>query len=159
MIMTDRMEEKYKLLVAQVVALLEGETHVMAVLSNVSAALHDAFLERFFWVGFYMVHGEELLLGPFQGPVACYHIGYGKGVCGLAWQRGETVIVPDVEQFPGHIACSSRSRSEIVVPIHGGDGSVKGVIDIDSTDLDAFGKVDRMYLEQIAVLLSRQLNL
>ncbi len=157
--MTDRMEEKYKLLVAQVVALLEGETHVMAVLSNVSAALHDAFLERFFWVGFYMVHGEELLLGPFQGPVACYHIGYGKGVCGLAWQRGETVIVPDVEQFPGHIACSSRSRSEIVVPIHGGDGSVKGVIDIDSTDLDAFGKVDRMYLEQIAVLLSRQLNL
>ncbi len=157
--MTDRMEEKYKLLVAQVEALLEGETHVMAVLSNVSAALHDAFLERFFWVGFYMVHGEELLLGPFQGPVACYHIGYGKGVCGLAWQRGETVIVPDVEQFPGHIACSSRSRSEIVVPIHGGDGSVKGVIDIDSTDLDAFGKVDRMYLEQIAVLLSRQLNL
>ena len=157
--MTDRMEEKYKLLVAQVVALLEGETHVMAVLSNVSAALHDAFLERFFWVGFYMVHGEELLLGPFQGPVACYHIGYGKGVCGLAWQRGETVIVPDVEQFPGHIACSSRSRSEIVVPIHGGDGSVKGVIDIGSTDLDAFGKVDRMYLEQIAVLLSRQLNL
>ena len=157
--MADRMEEKYKLLVAQVEALLEGETHVMAVLSNVSAALHDAFPERFFWVGFYMVHGEELLLGPFQGPVACYHIGYGKGVCGLAWQRGETVIVPDVEQFPGHIACSSRSRSEIVVPIHGGDGSVKGVIDIDSTDLDAFGKVDRMYLEQIAVLLSRQLNL
>ena len=159
MIMTDRMEEKYKLLVAQVEALLEGETHVMAVLSNVSAALHDAFPERFFWVGFYMVHGEELLLGPFQGPVACYHIGYGKGVCGLAWQRRETVVVPDVEQFPGHIACSSRSRSEIVVPIHGGDGSVKGVIDIDSTDLDAFGKVDRMYLEQIAVLLSRQLNL
>ena len=114
--MADRMEEKYKLLVTQVEALLEGETHVMAVLSNVSAALHDAFPERFFWVGFYMVHGEELLLGPFQGPVACYHIGYGKGVCGLAWQRGETVVVPDVEQFPGHIACSSRSRSEIVVP-------------------------------------------
>ena len=157
--MADRMEEKYTMRVTQVEALLEGETHVMAVLSNVSAALHDAFPERFFWVGFYMVHGEELLLGPFQGPVACYHIGYGKGVCGLAWQRGETVIVPDVEQFPGHIACSSRSRSEIVVPIHGGDGSVKGVIDIDSTDLDAFGKVDRMYLEQIAVLLSRQLNL
>lgn len=157
--MADRMEEKYKLLVAQVEALLEGETHVMAVLSNVSAALHDVFPERFFWVGFYMVHGEELLLGPFQGPVACYHIGYGKGVCGLAWQRGETVVVPDVEQFPGHIACSSRSRSEIVVPIHGSDGSVKGVIDIDSTDLDAFGKMDRMYLEQIAVLLSRQLNL
>ena len=157
--MADRMEEKYKLLVAQVEALLEGETHVMAVLSNVSAALHDVFPERFFWVGFYMVHGEELLLGPFQGPVACYHIGYGKGVCGLAWQRGETVVVPDVEQFPGHIACSSWSRSEIVVPIHGSDGSVKGVIDIDSTDLDAFGKVDRMYLEQIAVLLSRQLNL
>lgn len=157
--MADKMEEKYKLLVAQVEALLEGETHVMAVLSNVSAALHDAFPERFFWVGFYMVHGEELLLGPFQGPVACYHIGYGKGVCGLTWQRGETVVVPDVEQFPGHIACSSRSRSEIVVPIHGNDGSVKGVIDIDSTDLDAFGKMDRMYLEQIAVLLSRQLNL
>lgn len=153
------MEEKYELLVAQIKALIEGETNAMAVLSNVSAALHDAFPERFFWVGFYMVNGDELLLGPFQGPVACFRIGHGKGVCGTAWQQGKTIIVSDVEKFPGHIACSSLSRSEIVVPIRGGDGSVKGVIDIDSRDLDAFGKTDQRYLEQIAALLSRQLNL
>lgn len=153
------MEEKYKLLVAQVKALVEGETDMTAVLSNVSAALHDAFPERFFWVGFYMVNGGELLLGPFQGPVACFHIGYGRGVCGMAWQRGETVIVPDVEQFPGHIACSSLSRSEIVVPVKGRNGDVKGVIDIDSRELNAFDKTDQQYLEQIAALLSRQLSL
>lgn len=153
------MEEKYKLLVAQVKALVEGETDMTAVLSNVSAALHDAFPERFFWVGFYMVNSGELLLGPFQGPVACFHIGYGRGVCGMAWQRGETVIVPDVEQFPGHIACSSLSRSEIVVPVKGRNGDVKGVIDIDSRELNAFDKTDQQYLEQIAALLSRQLSL
>lgn len=157
--MTDiKMEEKYKLLVTQIEALVEGESDVTAVLANVSAALHDTFPERFFWVGFYSVKDEELLLGPFQGPVACFRIGYGKGVCGVAWQRGETVIVPDVEQFPGHIACSSLSRSEIVVPIIGQDGDVKGVIDIDSRDLDAFNKVDQHYLEQIAALLSRHLS-
>lgn len=158
--MTDiKMEEKYKLLVTQIEALVEGESDVTAVLANVSAALHDTFPERFFWVGFYSIKGEELLLGPFQGPVACFHIGYGKGVCGVAWQRGETLIVPDVEQFPGHIACSSLSRSEIVVPIKGRNGDVKGVIDIDSRDLNAFDKTDQHYLEQIAALLSQQLSL
>ena len=155
--MADRMEEKYTLLVTQVEALLEGETHVMAVLSNVSAALHDAFPERFFWVGFYMVHGEELLLGPFQGPVACYHIGYGKGVCGLAWQRGETVVVPDVEQFPGHIACNSLSRSEIVVPIYQENHEVAAVLDIDSKELYAFDEVDARYLEQLVASISATL--
>lgn len=147
------------MLVRQVDALIEGETNEMAVLANVSAALHDAFPDRFFWVGFYMVHGDELLLGPFQGPVACFHIGYGKGVCGTAWQRGETIIVPDVEAFPGHIACSSLSRSEIVVPIKGADGSVRGVIDIDSRDLDAFGQTDKVYLEQVAGLVARHLDM
>lgn len=157
--MTDiKMEEKYRLLVTQIEALVEGESDVTAVLANVSAVLQDTFPDRFFWVGFYSVKGEELLLGPFQGPVACFRIGYGKGVCGVSWQRGETVLVPDVEQFPGHIACSSLSRSEIVVPIIGQDGDVKGVIDIDSRDLDAFNKVDQHYLEQIAALLSRHLN-
>ncbi|MGI6243541.1 MAG: GAF domain-containing protein [Prevotella sp.] len=153
------MTSKYTLLLSQISALIEGENDAMAVLSNVSAALHDAFPERFFWVGFYRVKSKELLLGPFQGPVACFRIAYGNGVCGTAWQRGETVIVPDVELFPGHIACSSLSRSEIVVPIKGRDGSVKGVIDIDSRNPDAFDKTDQQYLEQIATLLSRQLGL
>lgn len=153
------MQETYDMLVRQVDALIEGETNEMAVLANVSAALHDAFPDRFFWVGFYMVHGDELLLGPFQGPVACFHIGYGKGVCGTAWQRGETIIVPDVEAFPGHIACSSLSRSEIVVPVKGADGSVRGVIDIDSRDLDAFGQTDKVYLEQVAGLVARHLDM
>ncbi len=153
------MKEKiYQLLVEQVSSLIQGETDESAVLSNVSAALHDAFLERFFWVGFYRVCDGELLLGPFQGPVACYHIGLGKGVCGTSWQRRETLIVPDVEQFPGHIACSSLSRSEIVVPIFGADGEVRAVIDIDSRDLNAFDETDQCYLEQIAVVIARQLG-
>lgn len=153
------MQETYELLVGQIAALIEGEANEMAVLSNVSAALHDAFPHRFFWVGFYMVVGDELVLGPFQGPVACFRIGYGKGVCGTAWQRGETIVVPDVEAFPGHIACSSLSRSEIVVPIKGADGRVKGVIDIDSRDLNAFGDTDARYLGQVADILSARLGL
>lgn len=152
------MTSKYPLLVSQIAALIEGETNETAVLANVSAALHDAFPERFFWVGFYMVNRGELLLGPFQGPVACFHIGFGKGVCGTAWQRAETVVVPDVEAFPGHIACSSLSRSEIVVPVKGRDGSVRGVLDIDSRDLDAFGATDREYLEQVVAIMARQLG-
>jgi GAF domain-containing protein len=147
----------YRLLVRQITELIQGENDEAAVLSNVAAALHDAFSERFFWVGFYRVKDGELLLGPFQGPVACYHIGFGKGVCGTAWQRAETVIVPDVEQFPGHIACSSLSRSEIVVPVIGGDGEVKGVLDIDSRQLDAFDDSDRWGLEQVADAVARQL--
>lgn len=151
-------EENYRLLVSQVDALVADETDATAILANVSAALHDAFSERFFWVGFYRVEGGELLLGPFQGPVACYHIGYGKGVCGTAWQRGETIVVPDVEAFPGHIACSSLSRSEIVVPVKQADGTVCAVLDIDSKELAAFDDTDRHYLEQVAAVVARQLQ-
>ena len=153
--MTDR-EEQYKQLVRQLLALLEGEHADMAVLANTAAALRDMFGERFFWVGFYMVSEGELVLGPFQGPVACMHIARGKGVCGTCWEQEKTIVVPDVEQFRGHIACSSESRSEIVVPIKN-RGEVKGVIDIDSRSLNAFDDIDARYLEQIADIVARQL--
>ena len=109
----------------------------------------------FFWTGVYRVKEGELVLGPFQGPVACMHIGYGRGVCGTAWKQQETIVVPDVEQFPGHIACSSLSRSEIVVPVFSQDGSVQAVLDIDSKELATFDDVDRQYLEEICKLISR----
>lgn len=153
--MTDR-EEQYKQLVRQLLALLEGEHADMSVLANTAAALRDTFGERFFWVGFYMVSEGELVLGPFQGPVACMHIARGKGVCGTCWEQEKTIVVPDVEQFRGHIACSSESRSEIVVPIKN-RGEVKGVIDIDSRSLNAFDDIDARYLEQIADIVARQL--
>ena len=153
--MTDR-EEQYKQLVRQLLALLEGEHAYMAVLANTAAALRDMFGERFFWVGFYMVSEGELVLGPFQGPVACMHIARGKGVCGTCWGQEQTIVVPDVEQFRGHIACSSESRSEIVVPIKN-RGEVKGVIDIDSRSLNAFDAIDARYLEQIADIVALQL--
>lgn len=153
--MTDR-EEQYKQLVRQLLALLEGEHADMAVLANTAAALRDTFGERFFWVGFYMVSEGELVLGPFQGPVACMHIARGKGVCGTCWEQEQTIVVPDVEQFREHIACSSESRSEIVVPIKN-RGEVKGVIDIDSRSLNAFDAIDARYLEQIADIVARQL--
>mgnify|MGYP000910087784 FL=1 len=153
--MTDK-EEQYKQLVRQLLALLEGEHAYMSVLANTAAALHDTFGERFFWVGFYMVSERELVLGPFQGPVACMHIARGKGVCGTCWEQEKTIVVPDVEQFRGHIACSSESRSEIVVPIKN-RGEVKGVIDIDSRSLNAFDAIDARYLEQIADIVARQL--
>ena len=143
--------EKYRLLERQVAALVEGETDVIAKMANVAAVLHETF--GFWWTGFYRVAGEELLLGPFQGPVACMHIPYGKGVCGTAWKRNETVVVPDVEQFPGHIACSSASRSEIVVPVHGPDGTVTAVLDIDSDRLATFDEEDRVWLEKIVTWL------
>ena len=146
-------EEKYELLVSQIRALIEGENDVIAVMSNVGAAIHQTM--GFWWTGFYRVKGEELVLGPFQGPVACMHIPYGKGVCGTAWQRAETVVVEDVEQFPGHIACSSESKSEIVVPVFGGDGKVTAVLDIDSEKLATFDDTDRRYLEEICRLLTR----
>ena len=146
-------EEKYELLVSQIRALIEGENDVIAVMSNVAAAIHQTM--GFWWTGFYRVKGEELVLGPFQGPVACMHIPYGKGVCGTAWQRAETVVVEDVEQFPGHIACSSESKSEIVVPVFGGDGKVTAVLDIDSEKLATFDDTDRRYLEKICSLLTR----
>ena len=116
-------------------------------MANLSAAIHEAM--GFWWTGFYIEHDGMLRLGPFQGPVACYRIPHGRGVCGTAYERRETVIVPDVEQFPGHIACSSLSRSEIVVPVFAADGSVRAVLDIDSKDLGTFDETDRKYLEEI----------
>ena len=128
--------QKYQMLVSQIASLIEGETDQIAVMSNVVAAIHQEM--KFWWTGFYRVIGDELLLGPFQGPVACMHIPFGRGVCGTAWLRQQTVVVPDVDQFPGHIACSSQSRSEIVVPVFGPDGKVTAVLDIDSDQLATF---------------------
>jgi GAF domain-containing protein len=139
--------EKYQLLQQQIKALSAGETDRVAVMANVAAAIH---LEMgFWWTGFYRVQNGELVLGPFQGPVACMHIGYGKGVCGTSWKQGETIVVPDVEQFPGHIACSSESRSEIVVPVRSAEGEIIAVLDIDSKDLATFDEVDKQWLEEI----------
>ena len=140
---------KYELLTEQIRALIAGETDLVAVMANVSAAIHETM--GFWWTGFYRVMNGELVLGPFQGPVACMHIGYGKGVCGTAWKDRRTIIVPDVEQFPGHIACSSLSRSEIVVPVFSTAGDVVAVLDIDSKELATF---DTQYLEQICKLLT-----
>ena len=186
-------KDRYELLCKQVESLAAGETNVVGVLANVSAAMKTMFPEEFFWVGFYLVCPQggrvqgafgtvqrpsavqgvqdakvspmggdlegALLLGPFQGTVACYEIPYGKGVCGAAWKGRRTLVVPDVEEFPGHIACSSLSRSEIVVPMFlpdekDGHGEVWGVIDIDSTELSTFDEVDAEYLERIAKILS-----
>ena len=143
--------DQYDLLNRQLAALLEGECDPIAKMANVAAVLHESF--GFWWTGFYRVAGNELILGPFQGPVACMHIPFGKGVCGTAWARGETVVVPDVEAFPGHIACSSASRSEIVVPVFGPDGSVTAVLDIDSDRLATFDEEDKVGLEKIVRLL------
>ncbi len=147
--------ERYIELLPQIYAVIEGETDLIANLANVSAILKECF--DFFWVGFYRVMEEvvsqQLVLGPFQGPLACTRIRKGKGVCGTAWQRGVTLIVPDVERFPGHIACSSLSRSEIVVPVIR-DGKVLGVLDVDSSELSTFDETDRIYLEQLAERLS-----
>jgi len=144
-------EEKYRLLIEQIRALITGETDEVAIMANVCAAIHETM--GFFWTGFYRVHDDELLLGPFQGPVACMHIGYGRGVCGTAWQQRQTIVVPDVEQFPGHIACSSLSRSEIVVPVFAPNGDVRAVLDIDSRELATFDDTDAHYLETICQLI------
>ncbi len=143
-------DSKYQTLYKQVEALVSGETDEIANMANVAALVHETF--GFWWTGFYIVKGDELVLGPFQGPVACTRIPFGKGVCGSSWQRGETIVVPDVELFPGHIACSSLSRSEIVVPIFR-DGSVYAVLDIDSKELSTFDEVDKLWLEKIVGLL------
>jgi GAF domain-containing protein len=150
---TTEKEEKYRLLTEQLRALLDGETDQVAMMANVAAAIQAEM--GFFWTGFYRVVGNELVLGPFQGPVACMHISFGRGVCGTAWQQRQTIVVPDVEQFPGHIACSSLSRSEIVVPLFGADGEIVAVLDIDSTELATFDQVDRLYLEAICQLMVR----
>ncbi len=144
--------EQYRLLTEQIKALIAGETDQVAVMANVCAAIHETM--GFFWTGFYRVVDGELVLGPFQGPVACMHIPYGRGVCGTAWQQHRTLVVPDVEQFPGHIACSSLSRSEIVVPVCAAGGDVVAVLDIDSKQLATFDDTDREYLEGICQLLS-----
>ena len=143
-------QTRYESLLPQVKALCEGEEDMIAKMANVSALLHQEF--SFWWTGFYRVQDGELLLGPFQGPLACVHIGYGKGVCGTAWKEERTVVVPDVEEFPGHIACSSESRSEIVVPVFQAD-EVIAVLDIDSRDLNTFDATDACYLERVAALL------
>lgn len=138
--------ETYQSLLPQIQALVEGETDTIAIMANVAAALHQTFC--FWWTGFYRVIGNELVLGPFQGPVACMHIPFGRGVCGTAWQRQETMIVPNVHQFAGHIACSSESKSEIVVPVFR-DGQVIAVLDIDSAEYNTFDAIDKEYLEQM----------
>ena len=144
-------EEKYKLLTAQIGNLIEGESDSVAVMANVCAAIHETM--GFWWTGFYRVQNGELVLGPFQGPVACMHIGFGRGVCGTAWKERRTIVVPDVEQFPGHIACSSLSRSEIVVPIFSNGGEVVAVLDIDSKELATFDDMDSQYLEAICKMM------
>ena len=144
-------EEKYRELLPQLYALISTETDFIANLANLSAALKQTF--NFFWVGFYLVKGDQLVLGPFQGPVACTRIARGRGVCGTAWAQARTLVVPDVDAFPGHIACSSLSRSEIVVPLLRHDGEVWGVLDVDSEVADGFDATDARYLEIIASYL------
>ncbi len=143
-------QEMYETLLPQLLSLTTGETDIVANMANVAAALKQTF--DFFWVGFYRVKEEMLVLAPFQGPLACTRIRYGKGVCGTAWKEARTIVVPDVEQFPGHIACSSDSRSEIVVPVVRG-GKVVAVLDIDSDKLNEFDEVDAEYLEKLCATL------
>ena len=147
-------EEKYQNLVAQAKALSDAESDSIAVMANVAAIVHETF--SFWWTGFYRVEEEELVLGPFQGPLACTRIAFGRGVCGTAWKEKQTIIVGDVEKFPGHIACSSLSRSEIVVPIFKHD-EVKAVLDIDSEKLNTFDETDKKYLEEIALIIGSKL--
>lgn len=142
--------EQYQSLIPQIKGLVTGETDLIANLANISAALKEQF--GWLWIGFYLVKEDELVLGPFQGPVACTRIRKGKGVCGAAWAQGKTIIVPDVEAFPGHIACSSASRSEIVLPLLK-DGEVLGVLDVDSASLNEFDEVDEKYLSEITGLI------
>lgn len=146
----------YQALLPQLESLISDETDLIANLANISAVLKEAF--GFFWVGFYLVKGDQLVLGPFQGPLACTRIGLGKGVCGTAWESGKTQLVPDVDAFPGHIACSSASRSEIVVPVVK-EGQVVMVLDVDSELLDHFDTTDQVYLEQLADLLAKTISL
>ena len=144
-------QERYKALLPQIASIVEGEPDLIANMANVAAMLHETF--GFWWTGFYRVEGEELVLGPFQGPMACTRIKKGRGVCGTAWQEETTQVVPDVDKFPGHIACSSASRSEIVVPVFH-EGGVIAVLDIDSAELNTFDQTDRYFLEQMVQLLS-----
>lgn len=144
-------EEQYIALLPQIEALLSGEKNRIANLGNIAAALKEQF--HFFWVGFYFVEEEQLVLGPFQGPVACTRINYGKGVCGTAWKEEQTIIVPNVDEFPGHIACSSLSKSEIVLPLFQ-DNKVIAVLDVDSSELNSFDAIDEKYLKEILALIA-----
>lgn len=144
--------ERYALLTRQIEAVVAGENDLIARMANIASMIHHTF--EFWWTGFYRVAGNELILGPFQGPLACSRIAFGRGVCGTAWHEERTIVVPDVEQFEGHIACSSASRSEIVVPVWR-DGEVIAVLDIDSCDLATFDTVDQEWLERIVEILSR----
>lgn len=143
-------QEQYESLIPQIQGLLYGEPNLIANLANISAALKEQF--NWWWVGFYWIQEDELVLGPFQGPVACTRIKKGRGVCGGAWEQGKTLVVEDVEKFPGHIACSSASKSEIVVPVYK-DGNIVGVLDVDSELLAHFDETDRIYLEKIVGLI------
>jgi GAF domain-containing protein len=147
-------EERYELLLPQIESLVTDETDLIANLSNIVAALKQAM--NYFWVGVYMVKDNQLVLGPFQGPIACTRINFGKGVCGTSWKDGKTILVPDVDEFPGHIACSSASKSEIVLPAFK-DGNVALVLDVDSDKLDDFGDVDRHALEKVMRIIERKL--
>lgn len=149
-------EQKYMELIPQLEMELSSFDYSISTLANVSAALRSVF--GFFWVGFYIVDGDRMYLGPFQGDAACTFIGYGKGVCGAAWMIRRTMVVPDVDDFPGHIACSSLSKSEIVVPMFGSDGSVIGVLDIDSDKLGDFDEIDAKYLEIIVKIVCKTIN-
>jgi GAF domain-containing protein len=146
--------EKYEAVIPQIEALITGESDLYANLANIAAALKEAF--GFFWVGFYLVKNEQLVLGPFQGPIACTRINFGKGVCGTAWKESKTQLVPDVDAFPGHIACSSASQSEIVVPVFSGN-EVKMVLDVDSDQLADFDEMDQKYLEELMEILGKTL--
>lgn len=144
-------EEQYIALIPQIAALISGENNLIANLANIAASLKQQF--NFFWVGFYLVEGQELVLGPFQGPIACTRIKKGKGVCGSSWEKEQTIIVPDVEAFPGHIACSSLSKSEIVLPIFQSN-KIIGVLDVDSDQYNSFDDIDAKYLNEILLLLN-----
>ena len=145
-------DQKYNLLYSQIKALTEGEDDTIANMANISSMIHQTF--GFWWTGFYRVCGQELVLGPFQGPLACSRIRFGRGVCGTAWKEAQTIVVPDVELFPGHIACSSDSRSEIVVPVFNTEErEIIAVLDIDSAELNTFDQIDKEWLEKIVVFL------
>ena len=147
-------ETKYKELLARLVPMIDGETNAVSVMANASALMREVMGDVYFWVGFYTVNGDMLELGPFQGTSACYRIKRGRGVCGTSWSQAKTLVVPDVEEFPGHIACSSLSRSEIVVPLKNNAGTVCAVLDIDSRELAAFDEVDAKYLGEVAQKIS-----
>lgn len=146
---------KYEQLIPQIKALVGEEDDAIAVMANAAAAIHNAF--GFLWTGFYIVQGNELVLGPFQGPIACMRIAHGKGVCGAAWEHNKSIVVLDVNQFPGHIACSSESRSEIVIPLKNSSGAVEAIFDADSSAVGTFDSTDREYLETLCNWLSERI--